>query len=57
MAVDETININFNEYNFLISDWSGIFIEYALIFKRKCYLINTPKKYSIRIIVNLNLLQ
>ena len=44
MAVDETININFNEYNFLISDWSGIFIEYALIFKRKCYLINTPKK-------------
>ena len=33
MAVDETININFNEYNFLISDWSGIFIEYALIFK------------------------
>ena len=24
MAVDETININFNEYNFLISDWWDI---------------------------------
>ena len=32
------------KYNFFVTDWSGIFIEYALIFKRKAYLINTPKK-------------
>ena len=44
MSIDESVNINFNEYNFFISDWSGLFIEYALIFKRKSHLINTPKK-------------
>lgn len=32
------------KYNFFLSDWSGIFIEYALIIKRKAFLINTPKK-------------
>ena len=36
--------INFNCFNYLISDWSGIFIEYSLIHLRKSYLINTPKK-------------
>ncbi len=34
------------KYNFFITDWSGIFIEYALILKRKAYLINTPKKMA-----------
>lgn len=28
----------------MISDWSGIFIEYSLIHKKKSYLINTSKK-------------
>lgn len=36
--------INFQKYNFLISDWSGIFIEYSLIFRKKAFLVNTPKK-------------
>ena len=36
--------VNFSKYKFFISDWSGLFIEYAIIFKRKSYLINTPKK-------------
>ena len=44
MPIDESTHINFNKYDFFISDWSGLFIEYALIFKRKSYLINTPKK-------------
>jgi hypothetical protein len=44
MKIDESQYIDFNKYNFFISDWSGLFIEYALIFKRKSYLINTPKK-------------
>ena len=36
----------------MITDWSGAFIEYAMIFKRKAFLINTPKK-----IVNQNYLK
>ena len=42
--VDDDPIIDFQKYNFLISDWSGIFIEYSLIFKKKAFLINTPKK-------------
>ena len=44
MPVDADISINFFKYNFLISDWSGIFIEFALIYKRNAFLLNTPKK-------------
>ena len=44
MTIDESVHIDFNKYDFFISDWSGLFIEYALIFKRKSFLINTPKK-------------
>ena len=44
MKIDESSFINFFEYDFFISDWSGLFLEYALLFKRKSFLINTPKK-------------
>ena len=44
MQIDDSKFINFNRYNFFISDWSGLFIEYALIYKRKSFLINTHKK-------------
>lgn len=48
----ENNNINYdlspkaklNKFKFLISDWSGIFIEFAIISNRPAYLINTPKK-------------
>ena len=43
--LDDTKYINFLKYENLISDWSGIFIEYSLITK-KAYLINTPKKLT-----------
>ena len=33
-----------SEYSDLISDWSGIYIEFCLIKNRKCYLINTKQK-------------
>ena len=36
--------MNLYNYNFLITDWSGAFIEFALLFKRKAFLINTPMK-------------
>lgn len=42
--IDKNKYINFDNYNFLVSDWSGIFIEYSLISMKKSYLINTPKK-------------
>tara|TARA_B100000795_G_scaffold204366_1_gene157975 strand:+ start:893 stop:1945 length:1053 start_codon:yes stop_codon:yes gene_type:complete len=42
--LDKDEHIDFKNFNFLISDWSGIFIEYALICMKKSYLINTPKK-------------
>ena len=44
IQVDNLTYIEFQKYNFLISDRSGIFIEYSLIFKRKAFLINTQKK-------------
>ena len=44
IPVDKLILLNLFKYKFIITDWSGIFIEFALIFKRKAYLINTPKK-------------
>ena len=42
------LNDNFNFYDFkiLISDWSGIFLEYSLITKRKSILINTNQKIN-----------
>ena len=44
ITLDNSKLVNFNEFNFLISDWSGIFIEFALVNKRKSFLINTEKK-------------
>ena len=37
-------NLNFFDYNYFISDWSGIFIEIALATGKKPLLINTSKK-------------
>ena len=36
--------LNFYQYNYLISDWSGIFLEYFLLTRKKSILINTMKK-------------
>ena len=44
ITLDESKLVNLNDFNFLISDWSGIFIEFALVNKKKSFLINTPKK-------------
>ena len=41
---DISHKVNLNNFKFLISDWSGIFIEFAIISKRKAFLINTRKK-------------
>ena len=42
--IDENSDFDFNTYNTLISDWSGIFIEFSYFLKKKAFLINTPKK-------------
>ena len=52
IPIDSLNMLNLFKYKYLISDWSGAFIEYAMIFKRKAFLINTPKK-----ILNLNYLK
>lgn len=52
IPIDNLNMLNLFKYKYLISDWSGAFIEYAMIFKRKAFLINTPKK-----IVNQNYLK
>jgi len=44
IPIDQSNFLEFSKYKYFISDWSGIFIEYALIFKRKAYLINTKSK-------------
>ena len=44
IPVDSSNNLNLNKYSFLVSDWSGIFIEYALLSNQKAFLIDTPKK-------------
>ena len=44
IPIDKLNFLNLYKYRFLITDWSGIFIEFALIFKRKSFLVNTPKK-------------
>ena len=46
ITLDKSKIVSLNEFSFLISDWSGIFIEFALENKRKSFLINTPKKIS-----------
>ena len=42
--IDENSDFDFNTYNTLISDWSGIFIEFSYFLKKKAFLINAPKK-------------
>jgi|TARA_B110000037_G_scaffold222385_1_gene296965 hypothetical protein len=42
--IDDNNDFDFKTYNTLISDWSGIFIEFSYYLKKKAFLINTPKK-------------
>ena len=43
ITLDNSKLVNLNEFNFLISDWSGIFIEFALV-NKKIFLINGKKE-------------
>ena len=42
--IDLKSDLNFENYENLISDWSGIYLEFAFIKKRKPILINTKMK-------------
>ena len=44
--IDESEIVNYQDYDYFITDWSGLFIEYSIISNKKSYLINTPKKIS-----------
>ena len=41
---DINSDLNFKNYSDLISDWSGIYVEYSIINKRLALLINTKQK-------------
>ena len=56
IILHDEIEINFDDFEFLISDWSGIFIEYSVIKKIKPYLVNTPQKILNNNIANKKLL-
>ena len=43
ISIDKNPEINFNKFNDLISDYSGIFIEFAIIKKKFPFLINLNK--------------
>lgn len=36
-------NLNFSDYEILVSDWSGIFLEFAVL-NKTIFLVDTPKK-------------
>ena len=36
--------LNFNSIDVLVTDWSGIYLEYAFLMKKKCILINSSQK-------------
>ncbi len=42
--IDDNNELDFNNFNTLISDWSGIFIEFSYFLRKKPFLINSPKK-------------
>ena len=44
ISVDLNPSLNFYHFDELISDWSGIFIEYIFIKLRKPHLIDTSQK-------------
>ena len=41
--INNKLNLNFFQYNILISDWSGLFIEYH-VFDKNILLVDTQKK-------------
>jgi hypothetical protein len=42
--IDVGPNIKISEYENLVSDWSGIFLEFIILNKKKPYLFNSKKK-------------
>ena len=42
--IDKSPILDISKYDYLITDWSGIFLEFIQIKKKKVFLINTKKK-------------
>ena len=42
--LDTSAKLNLSEYENLVSDWSGIYLEYLILNKKKPYLFNSNKK-------------
>ena len=44
IILDENLIINFYDFKFLVSDWSGIFIEYSILRKLNLFLLTLLRK-------------
>lgn len=44
-VVDYNDDFDFNKFNLLISDWSGIFLEYSYFTEKMSYLINSKQEF------------
>ena len=53
LIYDKDLFIKFEKYSNLISDWSGIFIEFAIINKKKPIVINTTPKINSNIRIDI----
>lgn len=42
--IDMTTSLDISKYNYLITDWSGIFLEFIQIKKKKVFFLDTRKK-------------
>lgn len=42
--IDTTPSLDISKYNYLITDWSGIFLEFIQIKKKKVFFLDTRKK-------------
>ena len=51
--IDLNPNFTFDNYNNLISDWSGIYLEFLIIKKVKPILLNSKMKLEIPNLENL----
>ena len=52
-------DLNFSEYDYLITDWSGIYIEFAFLKNTKSILINSSRKIlnDYRVLVKYNFIE
>ena len=44
LTIDRSDTVQFNKYNYLFTDWSGIALEFFYYKKQKIFFVDSPKK-------------